>query len=63
MPVPARWPGSVVPWRGNGHVRESDRRALEVLRRNATTLGLPGAVVLPGSVEAILATASASRST
>jgi len=37
---------------------ESDRRALEVLRRNATTLGLPGAVVLPGTVEAILATAS-----
>jgi 16S rRNA (guanine966-N2)-methyltransferase len=34
---------------------ESDRRALEVLRRNAATLGLPGAVVLPGSVEAILA--------
>src|SRR5205807_4629989 len=34
---------------------ESDRRVLEVLRRNATTLGLPGALVLPGSVEAILA--------
>ncbi len=34
---------------------ESDRRALDVLRRNAATLGLPGAVVLAGPVEAILA--------
>jgi 16S rRNA (guanine966-N2)-methyltransferase len=33
---------------------ETDRRALEVLRRNATTLGLPGATVLSGSVEAVL---------
>jgi 16S rRNA (guanine966-N2)-methyltransferase len=34
---------------------ESDRRALDVLRRNAATLGLPGAVVLAGSVEAVVA--------
>jgi 16S rRNA (guanine966-N2)-methyltransferase len=33
---------------------ESDRRALDVLRRNAATLGLPGVVVLAGNVEAIV---------
>jgi 16S rRNA (guanine966-N2)-methyltransferase len=34
---------------------ETDRKALEVLRRNAATLGLPGVTVLPGSVESVLA--------
>jgi 16S rRNA (guanine966-N2)-methyltransferase len=34
---------------------ESDRRALDVLRRNAATVGLAGAVVLGGSVAAVLA--------
>ena len=34
---------------------ESDRRALDVLRRNVATIGLPGAVVLGGSVAAVLA--------
>jgi 16S rRNA (guanine966-N2)-methyltransferase len=34
---------------------ETDRRALEVLRRNATGVGLPGVVVLSGAVEAIVA--------
>jgi 16S rRNA (guanine966-N2)-methyltransferase len=34
---------------------ESDRKALDVLRRNAATVGLPGTVVLPGAVEAVLA--------
>ena len=34
---------------------ESDRKALEVLRRNASTVGLPGAVVLPGTVESLVA--------
>jgi len=34
---------------------ETDRGALDVLRRNATTLGLPGAVVLAGTVESVLA--------
>lgn len=34
---------------------ESDRKALDVLRRNADTVGLPGAVVVPGSVETVLA--------
>ncbi|HEX4704189.1 MAG TPA: 16S rRNA (guanine(966)-N(2))-methyltransferase RsmD [Pseudonocardiaceae bacterium] len=36
---------------------ETDRQALEVLRRNATTLGLPGAIVLPGTVESVLSNA------
>jgi 16S rRNA (guanine966-N2)-methyltransferase len=35
---------------------ESDRKALEVLRRNAKSLGLAGAVVLPGAVEQVVAT-------
>jgi 16S rRNA (guanine966-N2)-methyltransferase len=34
---------------------ESDRKALDVLRRNADTVGLPGTVVLPGTVESVLA--------
>ena len=34
---------------------ESDRRALDVLRRNAATIGLAGAVVLGGSVATVLA--------
>lgn len=34
---------------------ESDRKALDVLRRNADAVGLPGAVVLPGAVETVLA--------
>lgn len=34
---------------------ESDRKALDVLRRNADTVGLPGVTVLPGAVEAVLA--------
>ncbi|HEX7658183.1 MAG TPA: 16S rRNA (guanine(966)-N(2))-methyltransferase RsmD [Pseudonocardiaceae bacterium] len=34
---------------------ESDRRAVEVLRRNAAALGLPGARVVAGSVEAFVA--------
>jgi 16S rRNA (guanine966-N2)-methyltransferase len=38
---------------------ESDRKAVEVLRRNAVSLGLPGARVLPGSVETVLAEAAA----
>ncbi len=37
---------------------ESDRRALEVLRRNTTTLGMPGAVVLAEAVESVLASAA-----
>lgn len=35
---------------------ESDRKALDVLRRNVSTVDLPGAVVLPGAVESVLAT-------
>jgi 16S rRNA (guanine966-N2)-methyltransferase len=34
---------------------ESDRSALDVLRRNTATVGLPGTVVLPGAVESVLA--------
>jgi 16S rRNA (guanine966-N2)-methyltransferase len=34
---------------------ESDRKALDVLRRNAATVGLPGTVVLAGTVESVLA--------
>ncbi|HEX5404641.1 MAG TPA: 16S rRNA (guanine(966)-N(2))-methyltransferase RsmD [Pseudonocardiaceae bacterium] len=34
---------------------ESDRKALDVLRRNAASVGLPGTVVLPGAVESVLA--------
>lgn len=34
---------------------ESDRKALDVLRRNTAAVGLPGAVVLPGAVESVLA--------
>jgi 16S rRNA (guanine966-N2)-methyltransferase len=34
---------------------ESDRGALDVLRRNVTAVGLPGTVVLPGAVETVLA--------
>lgn len=34
---------------------ESDRKALDVLRRNADTVGLPGTVVLAGTVESVLA--------
>lgn len=34
---------------------EHDRKALEVLRRNVDAVGLPGAVVLPGAVETVLA--------
>ncbi len=34
---------------------ESDRKALEVLRRNVATVGLPGTVVVPGAVETVLA--------
>ena len=34
---------------------ESDRRALDVLRTNAAALRLPGVVVLPGTVESVLA--------
>jgi 16S rRNA (guanine966-N2)-methyltransferase len=34
---------------------ESDRRAVAVLRGNAAALGLAGATVLPGAVEAVLA--------
>jgi 16S rRNA (guanine966-N2)-methyltransferase len=34
---------------------ESNRKALDVLRRNTSTVGLPGAVVLPGTVESLLA--------
>jgi 16S rRNA (guanine966-N2)-methyltransferase len=34
---------------------ESDRRALDVLRRNAATVGLAGAVVVAGAVESVLA--------
>jgi 16S rRNA (guanine966-N2)-methyltransferase len=34
---------------------ETDRRALEVLRRNTTGVGLAGAVVLPGTVESVVA--------
>lgn len=34
---------------------EADRRALDVLRRNAAAVGLPGVRVLPGSVESVLA--------
>jgi 16S rRNA (guanine966-N2)-methyltransferase len=34
---------------------ENDRKALDVLRRNVTAVGLPGAVVLPGAVETVLA--------
>jgi 16S rRNA (guanine966-N2)-methyltransferase len=37
---------------------ESDRRALDVLRRNADAVGLPGAVVLPGAVESVLGQAA-----
>jgi 16S rRNA (guanine966-N2)-methyltransferase len=33
---------------------ESDRRAVEVLRRNATAVGLPGAAVRPGPVRSVL---------
>lgn len=33
---------------------ESDRRAVEVLRRNAAALGLPGVRVLPGTVESVV---------
>jgi 16S rRNA (guanine966-N2)-methyltransferase len=33
---------------------ESDRKALEVLRRNAEAVGLPGTVVLSGAVESVL---------
>jgi 16S rRNA (guanine966-N2)-methyltransferase len=42
--------------RGAGSVTfvETDRKALDVLRRNAATVGLPGAVVLPGTVESVL---------
>jgi 16S rRNA (guanine966-N2)-methyltransferase len=38
---------------------ESDRRAVEVLRRNARELGLPGVTVLSGTVEATLAAPAA----
>ncbi len=43
--------------RGAGGVTfvESDRHALDVLRRNAAALGLPGADVLAGTVESVLA--------
>lgn len=34
---------------------ENDRKALDVLRHNTSTVGLPGAVVLPGTVESVLA--------
>lgn len=34
---------------------ESDRVALDVLRRNAAAVGLPGTRVLPGTVETVLA--------
>jgi 16S rRNA (guanine966-N2)-methyltransferase len=34
---------------------ENDRAALDVLRRNTATVGLPGTVVLPGAVETVLA--------
>lgn len=34
---------------------ETDRRALDVLRRNAATLGLPGAIVVAGTVASVLA--------
>jgi 16S rRNA (guanine966-N2)-methyltransferase len=34
---------------------ESDRKALDVLRRNATAVGLPGVVVLGRTVESVLA--------
>jgi 16S rRNA (guanine966-N2)-methyltransferase len=34
---------------------ESDRKALDVLRRNADVVGLPGTAVLPGTVESVLA--------
>lgn len=34
---------------------ESDRKALDVLRHNASTVDLPGASVLPGAVESVVA--------
>jgi 16S rRNA (guanine966-N2)-methyltransferase len=34
---------------------ESDRKAVEVLRRNVDAVGLPGTVVRPGAVESVLA--------
>lgn len=34
---------------------ENDRKALDVLRQNVTTVGLPGGVVLAGTVESTLA--------
>ncbi len=34
---------------------ENDRKALDVLRRNVSTVGLPGVDVLPGAVESVLA--------
>jgi 16S rRNA (guanine966-N2)-methyltransferase len=42
--------------RGAAHVRfvESDRRAAAVLRRNVETVGLPGAQVTTGVVQAVL---------
>jgi 16S rRNA (guanine966-N2)-methyltransferase len=40
---------------------ESDRRAAEVLRRNARALGLPGADVRQGTTRSVLVTAPASR--
>ncbi|MGH3870327.1 MAG: 16S rRNA (guanine(966)-N(2))-methyltransferase RsmD [Pseudonocardiaceae bacterium] len=42
--------------RGAAHARfvESDRRAAAVLRRNVETLGLPGAQVTTGAVQAVL---------
>ena len=42
--------------RGATHVRfvESDRRAAAVLRRNVETLGLPGAQLTTGAVQAVL---------
>ncbi|MDQ3886558.1 MAG: 16S rRNA (guanine(966)-N(2))-methyltransferase RsmD [Actinomycetota bacterium] len=46
--------------RGAGHARfvESDRRAVEVLRRNVAELGLSGVEVTVGAVEAVLRTSS-----
>jgi 16S rRNA (guanine966-N2)-methyltransferase len=37
---------------------ESDRKAVQVLRRNVAELGLPGARVVPASVRAVLAGSS-----
>jgi 16S rRNA (guanine966-N2)-methyltransferase len=37
---------------------ESDRRALDVLRRNAATVGLAGVTVVAGTVESVLAGAA-----